>query len=84
MKKWSVLGAALMFAAGSAFAFHCPKEMKSIDDALAKKPKLTEQQMKDVKKSRAEGETLHKAGKHNEALAELAKAQKILGIEPGK
>jgi hypothetical protein len=72
------------FACASAFAMHCPKEMKSIDDALAKNPKLTEAQMKDVKKSRAEGEALHKAGKHAESLAELAKAQKILGVEPGK
>ena len=40
--------------------------------------------MKDVKKSRAEGEALHKAGKHAESIAELAKAQKILGVTPGK
>jgi len=83
MKK-VVLAVALAFAASSAFAMHCPKEMKSIDEALAKNPKLTEAQMKDVKKSRAEGEALHKAGKHAESVAELAKAQKILGITPGK
>jgi hypothetical protein len=82
--KRIALAAALAFAASTAFAMHCPKEMKSIDDALAKKPKLTDAQMADVKKSRAEGEALHKAGKHDESVAELAKAQKILGITPGK
>ena len=84
MKRLIALGTALLFASGMAFAGHCPKEMKVIDDALAKNPKLSEAQMKDVKKSRAEGEALHKAGKHTESLAELAKAQKILGVTPGK
>ena len=79
----------LALAVARAFAHsgvrgHCPKEMKSIDEALAKNPKLSAAQMKDVKKSRAEGETLHKAGKHAESVAELAKAQKILGVTPGK
>lgn len=83
MKK-AALAVMLAFAASSAFAMHCPKEMKSIDDALAKNPKLTEAQMKDVKASRAKGEELHKAGKHAESIDELAKAQKILGVTPGK
>ena len=82
--KRIALAAALAFAATSAFAMHCPKEMKSIDDALAKNPKLSEAQMKDVKASRAKGEEIHKAGKHAESVAELAKAQKILGVTPGK
>jgi uncharacterized protein YneF (UPF0154 family) len=71
--------AALLFA-GTAFAFHCPMEMKKIDDALAKNPPLTAEQMADVKKYRSEGEALHKAGKHQESLDTLAKAEKILGI----
>ncbi len=37
--------------------------------------------MEEVKKYRAEGETLHKAGKHQESLDTLAKAEKILGIK---
>ena len=83
MKKVAI-AALLAFASATAFAFHCPKEMKSVDDALAKNPKLTEAQMADVKKYRAEGEALHKAGKHQESIDALAKAQKILGVEPGK
>ena len=74
--------AAVMFAvAGSAFAMHCPMDMKAIDDALAKKPNLSAEQMAQVKKYRAEGEALHKAGKHQESVDTLAKAKKILGIE---
>jgi hypothetical protein len=80
MKRALATVAALLFA-GSALAFHCPKDMKAIDDALAKKPQLSEAQMKDVKKFREEGETLHKAGKHQESVDTLAKAMKILDIK---
>jgi len=76
----TALLAATLFAAGSALAFHCPQEMKKIDDALAKNPQITTAQMADVKKFRAEGEALHKAGKHQESIDTLAKAEKILGI----
>lgn len=78
--RTAVFATALLFA-GSAFAFHCPQEMKKIDDALAKNPKLTEAQMAQVKKDRAEGEALHKAGKHQESLDTLAKAEKTLGVQ---
>jgi hypothetical protein len=81
MKVRTAVFAAALLCAGSAFAFHCPQEMKKIDDALAKNPKLTEAQMAQVKKDRAEGEALHKAGKHQESLDTLAKAEKTLGIQ---
>ena len=81
MKKISIaLAAAAMLAAGSAFANHCPLEMKKIDAALAKNPKLDASQMAEVKKFRADGEALHKAGKHKESLEALSKAEKMLGI----
>ena len=54
--------------------------MKKIDDALAKNPKLDATKLAEVKKYRAEGEALHKAGKHQESLDTLMKAEKILGI----
>ena len=76
----TILFAALLLASASALAFHCPADMKKIDEALAKSPKLTAQQMTDVKKFRADGEGLHKAGKHQESVDTLAKAMKILGI----
>jgi len=37
--------------------------------------------MKDVKAARAKGEELHKAGKHQESVDQLAKAMKILKID---
>jgi hypothetical protein len=69
-----------MLVSASAFAFHCPADMKKIDEALAKNPKLSAEQLADVKKYRADGETLHKAGKHQESVDTLGKAMKILGI----
>ena len=79
MRKLVVLLGAL-FISTSALAFHCPADMKKIDEALAKNPTLTAEQMSDVKKLRAEGEALHKAGKHQESVDTLDKAMKILGV----
>jgi hypothetical protein len=70
-----------MFVASNAFAFHCPKEMKKIDDVLAAKPNITAEQLAEVKSLLAEGETLHKQGKHQESLDTLGKAEKILNIQ---
>ena len=75
-----MIAATLALASGTAFAFHCPADMKKIDAALAKNPKLTAAEMSEVKKYRAEGESLHKAGKHQESVDTLAKAMKILKI----
>lgn len=79
MKK-TALFTSLMFASLTAFAFHCPADMKKIDDALAKKPDVSEKNLAEVKKLRAEGEKLHKEGKHQESVDTLAKAMKILKI----
>lgn len=81
MKRSLALAVAALFAAGTAYAGHCPKDMKLIDEALAKKPKLTEAQMKDVKAQRAKGEEAHKAGKHADAETALHSAMKTLKIE---
>jgi hypothetical protein len=81
MMRKTTLFVATMFAAGTAFAGSCPTVMKKIDDAMAKSPKLTAAQADEVKKYRAEGETLHKAGKHTESIDTLAKATKILDIK---
>ena len=79
--KAKILFLALSLAAAPAFAMHCPADMKAIDEALAKNPTLSAAQMGEVKKFRAEGEALHKAGKHQESVDTLAKAMKILGIK---
>jgi len=76
-----IAAAVFAFATGNAFAFHCPKDMKKIDDVLATNPKITAEQLAEVKRLRAEGETLHKQGKHQESLDALGKAEKILHIQ---
>lgn len=83
MKKLStsIIAAALLLASGAALAFHCPADMKKIDDAMAKNPSLSAAQMADVKKFRSEGEAFHKAGKHQDSVDTLAKAMKILDIK---
>ncbi len=71
----------LALASTGAFASSCPKHMKAIDEALAKNPKLSASQAADVKKFRADGEAAHKAGKHQDSMDALAKAEKILGVK---
>lgn len=73
------LFAALVLASSSVLARTCPNEWKAIDAALPK-AKLDAKQMAEVKKLRAEGEQLHKAGKHSESMATLGKAKKMLGL----
>ena len=81
MKIRSIMIAALFaLTSGVAYAGSCPKHMKAIDAALPT-AKLSAAQMADVKKYRAEGETLHKEGKHADSVAALVKAEKILGIK---
>ena len=79
--KRITLAAILALATSAALAFHCPADMKKIDEAMAKNPKLSAQQAAEVKKARADGEALHKAGKHQESIDTLAKAMKILDIK---
>jgi hypothetical protein len=80
IRHW-LIAAAFALVSSPTLAFHCPADMKKIDDALAKNPKLTAEQMADVKKYRAEGEALHKAGKHQESVDTLSKAMVILDIK---
>ena len=79
--KRVILTTVLALFTSAAFAFHCPVDMRKIDDAMAKNPKLTPEQTAEVKKYRADGEALHKAGKHQESVDTLAKAMKILNIK---
>ena len=82
MKLRSIIATAVLTLTSSAvLAFHCPADMKKIDAALAANPKLSAAQMADVKKFRAEGEALHKSGKHQDSVDTLAKAMKILNVQ---
>lgn len=80
LKRTLAAAALLAMAVSPAFAAHCPKDMAEIDAALAKNPSLSAEQMTQVKKLRADGEALHKAGKHQESVDTLQKAKDILGI----
>ena len=76
----TVLAVAVLLVSTSAFAFQCPVDVKKIDAAMAGNPSLSASQMTSVKELRASGEANHQAGKHKEAVDDLAKAKKILGI----
>lgn len=80
MKKLIAAVALTLLMSGSAFANSCPKHVKAIDEALAKNPSLTAEQLAEVKEYRDEGEKLHNEGKHAESMEALKKAEEILGI----
>lgn len=74
-------GAVVLALSGPALATSCPKHMAAIDAALSKSPKLSAQQLGEVKALRAKGEADHKSGKHAESMESLSKAEKILGTQ---
>ena len=76
----SLVCALAVLGAGSAWAHNCPNEMKAIDAKLATKPTLTKDVADKVAKLRADGETAHKAGKHDDSMKSLGEAKKLLGI----
>ncbi|MEX1205143.1 MAG: hypothetical protein WEB85_07835 [Dongiaceae bacterium] len=80
MKRTLLAAALLMAFATPAFAFQCPGDMGKIDAALAANPSLSAEQLAEVQKLRADGEAMHKAGKHQDSVDTLAKAMAILGI----
>ena len=84
MKKMFAAAAAALLLVGlsaPAMAGSCPKLMKSVDAALATNPKLTADQMSQVKALRAKGEEQHKAGQHKASVESLNAAQKLLGVK---
>jgi hypothetical protein len=78
--KKLLLAAFLATVSTAALGAHCPMDMKQIDQALSANPKLSEAQLVEVKKLRAEGEALHKSGKHAESVDALGKAKALLKI----
>lgn len=79
MKK-SLILVSLATACGLAYAHNCPAEMKAIDAKLATSPKLADADAAKVKQLRADGETAHKAGKHDDSMKALGEAKKLLGL----
>ena len=81
MKRLLIAAGLSAALATPALAFHCPKDVADIDAALAKSPSLSAAQLAEVTQRRDEGQALHNAGKHQEAVDTLAKAKEILGIQ---
>ena len=79
MKKL-LIAAMLAGSVGLAIAHNCPNEMKAIDAKLATNPQLNAADATKVKQLRADGETAHKAGKHDDSMKALGEAKKMLGI----
>ena len=69
-----------LLLASVAWAHNCPNEMKAIDAKLATNPQMSMADMDKVKMLRAQGETLHKEGKHTESMKALGDAKKMLGL----
>lgn len=69
---------ALLLAASPAYAGHCPKDVKHVKEALAKSSASAENKAK-AQVLMAEGEAMHKAGKHGESLKALHDALHLLG-----
>jgi len=80
IRKTLMTAAALALLAGPAYAFHCPADMAKIDAALPN-ASLSEADRAKVQELRARGEEEHQAGNHNAAVATLAEAMQILGIQ---
>ena len=82
MVKIAVLSAllALVWATPTA-ASECLTDMKEVDEALAKgTKKLSATNLQKVKKYRADGEKLQKAGKEKQCVDTVEKAKVLLGI----
>lgn len=61
------------------FAMHCPADMARIDALLESNPPADSAVLERVQALRAEGESLHDAGKHAESVEVLGEALSLLG-----
>ena len=80
-KKSLLTGLSLVLLAGPALAFHCPADMQKIDAALAANPPLSQDQLAQVRQLRVLGEQYHRAGQHQQSVATLGRAMRILSIQ---
>ncbi len=76
----AVAAAVVLFSA-PALALRCPGDIAKIDEALAAVSDLSVDEYNEIMDLRFAGEARHEAGKHDEAVAALAKALDILGAE---
>lgn len=78
MRTFLLAGVLLVGLGSPAFAFSCPKDMAEIDAMLERQPAVSEQTLAEVKRLRAEGEELHRAGRHAESVEALHRAKALL------
>jgi hypothetical protein len=80
--KFKILATVLLLAFSlPALAGSCPRDMKTIDAALAANPSVSAADMDRIKQLRTSGEQQHKSGNHSQSVADLHQAMKLLGIE---
>ncbi len=84
MKSILVAAAVVVAMTTTAFAKHCPKDAKIIDQAMREAFELTIMQLAEVKALHDMGLAYHKDGNHGEAIKTLHAATKILGVKPYK
>jgi hypothetical protein len=81
MKKAALLTlfTALVLSSGLALADACTNDLATLDAGLAKKnPDMTEATLNKIRKLRAAGEDMHKAGRHEDAVSTIGKAKELL------
>lgn len=77
MRRLTLLLASLLLST-PLWAMHCPADMAKIDEILKNDPPSDQKVLVEVRKLRAEGEALHKAGKHEESVKVLGQALQLL------
>jgi len=78
MKKILIAASVTMVLAAPALANSCPILMNEIDLAMASETHADPQVLKQIQDLRAEGEALHKAGKHAQAVEKLEHALELI------
>jgi hypothetical protein len=79
MKYLLAAGTILLALAGPAFANQCPTLAAKAEEAM-KTASLDDATKATVTADIAEGKALHEAGKHDESVAKLNEALKLLGM----
>ena len=77
MPRLSLFICSLLFST-VLLAMNCPADMAKIDEILKNNPPRDLTVLAEVRKLRAKGESLHKAGKHDESVKVLKDALQLL------
>lgn len=79
IKTFIFTAVTLLVMSTSAFADECPILMTEIDTILATETHSSVEIIEKIQHHRAEGEKLHNAGKHEDAIHELSEALEVIG-----